>query len=444
MSEQAKIIIVGLGKTGLSCARYLNRSGLEFIVADSREAPPCLAELQQLMPEVDVYCGPFDARQFSQAQRLIVSPGVALAEPAIQRAIAKGVEVIGDIELFARAVVEPVIAVTGSNGKSTVVSLLAEMARQADKKVALGGNFGTPALDLLEEDDVDFYILELSSFQLETTQSLQPLAAAVLNISADHMDRYRDFNHYATTKLSIYQNAMTAVVNDDDPYVSVAPLSQTQRMIRFTLNSPEDGQLGITSVGGIEWFSRGKTQLCRVDHLRVAGKHNQENALAALALGSEAGLSDIAMCDGLKKYKGLPHRMEVVAEENNVVWLNDSKATNVGAAKAALNGMTKKVVLLAGGLAKDADFTEMRQAVANHVRAVVLMGQDAALIEEALAGISVVYCVKNMHEAVLKAQEIAKPGDYVLLSPACASFDAYSGFAARGDDFTKEVKEVLA
>ncbi len=446
VAKKVNTIIIGLGQTGFACARYFKRVGEPFAVVDTRQSPPFLNDLKALMPDVDIHLGTFNAKLFRQVSRLVISPGVALTEPAIQQAAAAGVELIGDIELFVREAKAPILAVTGSNGKTSVVSLLGEMASHAGRKAAIGGNIGTPALDLLNQEAVDFYVLELSSFQLETTFSLQAHAAVVLNISEDHMDRYQGLNHYAETKLSIYKNASVAVVNQESSYAPLIPRSDSQTVIHYALTPPAtENDYGIVEgTSGTHWFVRGKNTLCPVEILRTPGRHNQSNALAALALGAQVGLPDEAMCAALKSFKGLPHRMEVVAEQEDVVWYNDSKATNPGATAAALSGMTRKAVLIAGGEAKGADFDDLKPLVAEHTQAVILLGKDAEKLEASWKGTVPLYRVGTMREAVIKAHAIVQPGDCVLLSPACASLDQYRNFEARGDDFSRLVKEVLS
>ncbi|MES9927302.1 MAG: UDP-N-acetylmuramoyl-L-alanine--D-glutamate ligase, partial [Candidatus Thiodiazotropha sp. 6PDIVS] len=341
MSEQTtlqgKTLIVGLGKTGLSCARYLAAQGVSLAMTDSRESPPGLEALRQELPDMALFLGGFQAEVFEAASRLVVSPGLSLDHPLIQAAKQRGVEVIGDVELFARVVSAPVIAITGSNGKSTVTSLLGEMARTAGIKVAVGGNLGEPALDLLD-DDVELYILELSSFQLESTFSLKLRAAVVLNVSADHMDRYRDLDDYAETKAKVYHQAEIRVINRDDPIV-MKMVDDQSSPLGFTLNSPEGSDFGLHELDGVIWLSEGHSLLMPVSELRIPGRHNYANALAALALGSAAGLAQNDMLAALRIFKGLPHRTQWVADKQGLRWFNDSKGTNVGATISALLGL---------------------------------------------------------------------------------------------------------
>jgi UDP-N-acetylmuramoylalanine--D-glutamate ligase len=431
-------VIVGLGKTGLSCARYLAARGEAFAVIDSRDTPPGLEELRREFPQAPVFTGGFDTAVLARAQRLIVSPGVALAEPAIAAAMRDGTEVVGDIELFAREARAPVVAVTGANGKSTVTTLVGEMIRDAGFAVQVGGNLGTPALDLLAAELPDFYVLELSSFQLETTYSLDAAVAVVLNISPDHMDRYHDVREYAAAKKRIYRGAGTMVINSDDPLVA-AMLALGRKVVRFGLSAPAQGDFGLRECDGEAYLAKGVQVLMAAAELRIKGSHNIANALAALALGDALGISITSMLATLRRFAGLPHRTQWVASHNGVNWYNDSKGTNVGATLAALQGMPGKVVLIAGGLGKGQDFTPLKAAVAAKVRAVVLLGQDAAVIERAVAGAAPVVRVKDMDEAVEQAANLAHAGDTVLLSPACASFDMFKGYDHRGEVFVAAV-----
>ncbi|MES9833709.1 MAG: UDP-N-acetylmuramoyl-L-alanine--D-glutamate ligase [Candidatus Thiodiazotropha sp. DIVDIV] len=447
MSEQTtlqgKTLIVGLGKTGLSCARYLAAQGVSLAMTDSRESPPGLEALRQELPDMALFLGGFQAEVFEAASRLVVSPGLSLDHPLIQAAKQRGVEVIGDVELFARAVSAPVIAITGSNGKSTVTSLLGEMARTAGIKVAVGGNLGEPALDLLD-DDVELYILELSSFQLESTFSLKLRAAVVLNVSADHMDRYRDLDDYAETKAKVYHQAEIRVINRDDPIV-MKMVDDQSSPLGFTLNSPEGSDFGLHELDGVIWLSEGHSPLMPVSELRIPGRHNYANALAALALGSAAGLAQNDMLAALRIFKGLPHRTQWVADKQGLRWFNDSKGTNVGATISALLGLhpeqgDSRTVLIAGGDCKGADFADLVPVVEQTARGVVLIGRDAPELSAVLEGHVALVNAGSMTEAVAEAYKLARSGDRVLLSPACASFDMFNNFEARGDAFIEAVE----
>lgn len=442
MGKAADILIVGLGKTGLSVARFLARIGLDFAVADSRENPPGLAELRAECPQAAIHLGPFDADQFKSFRILVVSPGVAVAEPAIQAAAGAGAEIIGDIELFARHVQAPVIAITGSNGKSTVTTLVGELLAAAGRKVAVGGNLGTPALDLLAGPAADIYVLELSSFQLETTRGLRPAASVVLNVSEDHMDRYPGLAAYAEAKGQVYQGAEVAVVNrDDDWSLRLAAHSDARRSVSFGLDAPQAGQWGMVEHEGETWLAQGERLLVRERELTLRGRHNMANVLAALALVDAVSVQATEVIDALRRFAGLPHRSQFVGHFAGLDWINDSKGTNVGATAAALSGQTAPVVLIAGGLGKGQDFTELRPLIADKARAVVLIGQDAGLIAAAWSGTVPLVRASDMGDAIEKAMELGQPGDVVLLSPACASFDMFKGYDHRGDVFAAEVRQ---
>ena len=443
-----KVLVVGLGKTGLSCARYLSAQGCTVAVTDSREAPPGLDQLRAELPDVALMLGGFADAAFGAAEQIVLSPGVSLAEPAIQRALAVGVPVYGDVELFAHAVRAPVVGITGSNGKSTVTTLLGLMARQAGKRVGLGGNLGEPVLDILA-DDVDLYVVELSSFQLETTHSLRLRAATVLNLSPDHMDRYPDFASYAAAKQRIFAHAEAAVVNRDD--AAAARLADAvPHRCGFTLGTPvEADDYGVAEHAGAPWIVRGPvpdaSPLLPVASLLLPGRHNLANALAALALGELCGLETAPMCEVLQSFRGLAHRSELVADRGGVRWINDSKGTNPGATVAALLGLVPepsrgKAVLIAGGDCKDADFTPLVAAVEHTARAVVLIGRDAPLLAEVLGGHVELLRAQDMDEAVRLAGKAAQPGDCVVLSPACASFDMFDDYQHRGRVFADAVQ----
>lgn len=442
-----RVLVVGLGKTGLSCAHYLSEHGVEVAVTDSRTHPPALDELQEMYPDIAVFVGGFNSEAFKRATCLIVSPGISLREPLIVEARARGAEIVGDIELFARNVNAPVIAITGSNGKTTVTSLLGDMAKTAGMDVRVGGNIGVPALDLLHEPRPDLYILELSSFQLETTESLNACAAAILNISEDHMDRYADINDYTAAKAKVYYGTGTLVVNlDDERVMETANLIRKGRDLSgFTNSKPSENQFGVCEKEiNEDYLCFGDELLLAVSALKIKGKHNVANALAALALGKEVNIPLNSMLDTLKVFPGLPHRSQWITEKNGIEWYNDSKATNVGATIAALNGIqANNIILIAGGQGKGQDFSPLKDVVKNKVKHLILLGEDAKLLNDELSDSVKVSIVKNLSEAVTKAVEFAKSGDAVLLSPACASFDMFTGYEQRGDLFIAAVMEVL-
>jgi UDP-N-acetylmuramoylalanine--D-glutamate ligase len=437
-----RTLVVGLGKTGLSVARYLSRQGVPVAIVDSREQPPGLARSRAGLPaDVALFLGGFHKDAFERAEQIVLSPGVSMHEPEIAAARARQVPVVGDIELFAQAAKAPVIAVTGSNGKSTVVVLLSAMARRAGLDVRTGGNIGTPALDLIEADEPDLYVLELSSFQLETLQSLQPQASVVLNISDDHLDRYRDIQDYAAAKQAIYRHAALQVVNLDDP-VAAALADAQQPIAGFTASAPAANEYGLLEVAGETWLARGEVRLMPASGVQMAGRHNLVNALAALALGEAAGLPLTAMVETLGEFQGLPHRMQYLTEHNGVRWFNDSKGTNVGATLAAIEGVDGQVVLIAGGDGKGADFSPLAAALQRKGQGTVLIGKDAHLLEAALQDAVPVRHADDMPQAVQLAAGMAQPGDCVLLSPACASTDMYRNFEARGEAFMQAVREL--
>lgn len=441
-----RTLVVGLGATGLSVARYLMRQGVRVAIADSREQPPGLAQLQQEFADVAVFLGDFEDAVFEQADQLIVSPGVPLSTPQIQSAIQRGVPVLGDIEMFARAVQAPVVAITGSNGKSTVTTLVGEMAKASGCRVAVGGNLGTPALDLLE-DEIELYVLELSSFQLETTSSLHTAVSAVLNVSADHLDRYPDIQAYADAKERIMRNAGLGVFNADDRMVMSMQGSQDAWF--FTLGDPQgEKSFGVRSLHGEEFLCRGEEPLMRASEVLIPGRHNLANALAALAIGTALGFAIERMREVLSRFPGLPHRCEFVGETAGVRWYNDSKATNVGAAIAALRGLHDpaggRAVILLGGDCKGGDFSAMGPVLAECARGVVLMGRDREAIRPFIPGNIQVADAVDLKQAVQLAAQMSQAGDHVLLAPACASFDQFRNFIERGDRFRGLVRRLSA
>ncbi|MDD0973111.1 UDP-N-acetylmuramoyl-L-alanine--D-glutamate ligase [Pseudomonas fontis] len=435
-------IVVGLGKSGMSLVRFLANRGIAFAVADTRENPPELATLRRDYPQVEVRCGELDVEFLCRADELYVSPGLALATPALQAAAARGVKLSGDIELFARHAKAPIVAISGSNAKSTVTTLVGEMAAAAGKRVAVGGNLGTPALDLLS-DDVELYVMELSSFQLETTDQLNAEVATVLNVSEDHMDRYSGLPAYHLAKHRIFRGARQVVVNRQDA-LSRPLLMEGQSCWTFGLNQPDFKAFGLREENGEKYLAFEFESLMPVRELKIRGSHNQSNALAALALGHAVGLPFAAMLESLRQFAGLAHRCQWVRERNGVNYYDDSKATNVGAALAAIEGLGAdidgKLVLIAGGDGKGADFAALRAPVAAHCRAVVLLGRDAERLAETLCDSVPLIRVNTLEEALQQCAELAQPGDAVLLSPACASLDMFKNFEERGRLFALAVE----
>ncbi|MGH6884735.1 MAG: UDP-N-acetylmuramoyl-L-alanine--D-glutamate ligase, partial [Geminicoccales bacterium] len=423
---------------GMSCARHLAARGDELMLTDSRVQPPALPALRDLLPDARVSAGGFDLALLDEADRLVVSPGVPLDDPFVRAAIVRGLPVIGDIDLFLDEARAPLIAVTGSNGKSTVTSLVAAMLAGAGAQVRAGGNLGAPALTLLEDGEPDFYVLELSSFQLERTSDLRARAAVVLNISPDHLDRYASLEEYAAAKATVYGNCEVAVVNRDQP-IGLSGLSAAR--ISFGLDAPAAGQYGILEdAQGVRHLARGDERLLPAGALALAGTHNQANALAALALVEAAGCAPDAVLPALASFRGLPHRCERVGEIAGVTYVDDSKGTNVGATVTAVRGFAQPIVLIAGGLAKGADFAPLAVALEGHARAAVLIGRDAPRLADALDGVCPIVRANDMVDAVREASRIARAGDLVLLSPACASQDMFEDYRARGAAFAAAVR----
>jgi UDP-N-acetylmuramoylalanine--D-glutamate ligase len=438
-------VIVGLGVTGLATARYLQRRKVRFMAMDSRLNPPGLEQFKQDFPAVSLVLGELDATVLTQANEIILSPGLSLKTPAIAAAVAAGVSVIGDVELFAREVKRPVIAITGSNAKTTVTTLVGQMAKDAGLKAAVGGNIGTPVLDLLAKD-VELYVLELSSFQLETTTSLRPTVATILNVSADHMDRYATLAEYHRAKQRIYFGAEKIVLNRADP-LTQPPIAQGVTVFSFGLDKPDRHGFGVMHRNNESVLTYEFTPLLSTAELQLRGQHNVANSLAALALGQAAGLPMETMLTTLAQFQGLPHRCQWVATMNQVEYINDSKATNVGATLAALNGFSdkdKNIVLIAGGDGKGADFSALKNSMLQTVRLLILIGRDSARIASVVADAIETIYADSLQAAVQIARQHALPGNIVLLSPACASFDMFNGYEDRGNQFIAAVEKEAA
>lgn len=434
-------LVVGLGSTGLSCVRYFRARGIPCSVVDSRDNPPGLDALRALDAEVPVHLGPLDPERLKRAARLVVSPGISLQEPAIAEAVAAGVAVCGDIDIFCEAARAPVAGITGSNGKSTVTALLGEMAAAAGRRVGVGGNIGTPALDLLD-DATELYVLELSSFQLERAGKLGLAVATVLNLSADHLDRHGTMQAYHRAKHRIFLDCQATVFNRDDA-LSRPLQADAVPSWSFGLGAPDRRGYGLAEHDGDTWIYREFEPVMRAADVGLVGRHNLANALAALALAEVLALPRESTLAALRAFAGLPHRTELVGEAFGLRFINDSKATNPGATLAALRGIEDRIVLILGGQGKDADFTELCAEAASQCRAVVLMGEDAPLLDAALPDSLPRTRVESMDAAVEAAAGLAEPGDVVLLSPACASFDMFSGFEARGEAFRASVRRLL-
>lgn len=442
MAHTRHAVVVGIGQTGLSCVRYLRAHGYRVSAVDSRAQPPQLNELRIQFPEVAAHTGDFAAHLIAQADLLVVSPGIALSEPALADAQARGLQAVGDVELFAQVAQAPVLAITGANGKSTVTSLVGAMCQAAGLNTAVGGNIGVPVLDLLDGDAPDVYVLELSSFQLETTHTLKARAATVLNLTPDHMDRYRDLAEYAAAKARIFHGDGLMVLNRDD--AETLHMRRSGRpLCTFGLDAPsKDEDYGVVMHGGEEWLVRGERKLIAAKELPLPGRHNIANVLAAMALAETMDVPVDAMVRAAMSFRGLQHRTQLVAEIDRVKFIDDSKGTNVGATVAALNGMTAPVILIAGGDGKAQDFAPLQAAVAAHARAVVLIGRDGPQIAHALQGTVPLSFAADMPAAVELARGLAQPGDVVLLSPACASFDMFKNYEHRGQVFSQAVQQL--
>ncbi len=453
-------IVVGLGDTGLATARWLIGKGARVTVADSRVAPPNLSNLQAEFPQIDLRLGSFNVDTFADADLLVTSPGVPLATPEIAAAIAHGMPVVGDVELLAQALVgKPgkVIAITGSNGKSTVTTMVAQMCEAAGQATVMAGNIGVPVLAALADWEArgewpDVWVLELSSFQLETTTSLTPAAATVLNVSEDHLDRYAGMNEYAATKAGIFSGLGVQVLNREDGYCR--GMSRPGRdVVWFGADTPRNGnEYGLVEVDGDFSLRCGDFELIKASELPVAGLHNAVNALASIALCRAAGLPTAPLLAALRNFKGLPHRVEFVADVNGVAYYDDSKGTNVGATEAALKGMTRPVVLIAGGDGKGQDFSPLVEACERICRAVLLIGRDGPVLADVLNDARSSFLpddddnylpvmqLPTLEMAVSVASNFAEAGDVVLLSPACASLDMFRNYHHRAEVFIAAVK----
>jgi len=439
-----RVLVLGLGDTGLSALRWLRSQGALLSVADSRESPPNLAAVRAEFQGIQIHTGAFRQSIFDEIDLVVISPGVALAEPEVQGAIRRGIPVVGDVELFARykSPAARVIAITGSNGKTTVTTLVGEMCKEAGLSTIVAGNIGLPVLDALAMPVPDVYVLELSSFQLETTSALDADVATVLNVTEDHMDRYAGMAEYAAAKARIFNGGGVQVLNRQDDW-SMGMALPGREIVTFGMDAPEaTAAYGLRSRSGSTWLAQGAQMLMDTGELRIAGLHNAANALAAIALCQAIGIDLAPLLQTLRRFKGLPHRVEWVAEIGQVAFYDDSKGTNVGATCAAIAGLGKpaqKIVLIAGGDGKGQDFTPLRAPVLEHGRAVVLIGRDADAIATAIgAGVPTVRA-HSLESAVDQAFEAAHQGDAVLLSPACASFDMFRNYVHRAEVFVGAV-----
>lgn len=433
-------VIVGLGKTGLSCFRYLSNQGLNVAITDSREEPPELLELRAEFESASVYLGQINEQVLLASDQIILSPGVSLDNKSIKLSIENNIPVFGDIELFCQKAQAPIIAVSGSNGKSTVTTIVAEMTRLAGLKTYVGGNIGIPALDLLSDSTPDLYVLELSSFQLETTYSLNAHASVVLNVSPDHMDRYSSLKDYANTKKRIYSGQGLMVLNKDEEYIH-SIIDSKRDTIYFSLGAPEGENFGLINHNNEVWLSQGNEKIINKNQLKIKGEHNISNALAAMALAGAVNVPTNIMADVLKNFTGLEHRCQLVREIDNVSWYNDSKATNVGACIASITGLCElgNIILIAGGDSKGADLSGLNPIVKKYIKRVFLFGIDANKLADVMGSDVDKEFVNNMNEAVKGASKIADPDDIVLLAPACSSLDMYKNYQQRGDAFISAI-----
>jgi UDP-N-acetylmuramoylalanine--D-glutamate ligase len=435
-----KVAVIGFGITGQSVIRYLSDSTSELIAMDTRDLAVNARQLKRQFSKVRLVTGGLDQHTLETADMVVVSPGVSIHAFDLINKIGPQTELIGDIELFARYADAPIIAITGSNGKSTVVTLVDILINAGGETAFLGGNIGLPALDLFEKPTPDVYVLELSSFQLETTDSLRADVAVVLNLSEDHLDRYPSYMAYTDAKARIYRNARSEVINRDEPG---APQIVMPNSVSFGLNEPRNEfEFGIINADGIDWFARGDKKILETGRLSLQGRQNWLNALAALAIVTQYGMEiNQSLLDAMCAFEGLKDRCEQLASRDGVLWINDSKATNVGATLAAIAGFEQPKVLIMGGQGKGADFALLKTAMNESVREVILIGEDANKLETELMEVAKTFRTQSLEDAVIRAKEIARPGDVVMLSPACASFDMFENYKARGEAFRELVDQ---
>jgi UDP-N-acetylmuramoylalanine--D-glutamate ligase len=441
LAAGTRALVLGLGRTGLSAARYLDRKGLTVRVADTRANPPGADALRADVPAAELRTGAFNPSLLDDVAQVVISPGLSLQEAVVHQALERGLPVVGDIELFAREARAPVAAITGTNGKSTVTTLVAELANAGGRRALAGGNLGEPALDLLQHSTPDLYVLELSSFQLETTRSLRTVTSTVLNVTPDHMDRYPSLEAYGAAKARIFDGCSVAVINADDPVVRGMP-RPGQSVVSFSLEAL-DADYTLERLPAPMIVRRGEP-LLPLAAMRLQGLHNAANAMAALAMAEALELPLAPALEALCAFAGLPHRSQWVADVRGVHYVNDSKGTNVGATLAAVRGLAGPLVVIAGGDGKNQDFSELRDAFRGKVRHVVLIGRDAPALAATLAGVCVTERASDMPAAVRAAQAAAQPGDTVLLSPACASLDMFRDYSHRGDEFIATVRSLAA
>jgi len=432
-----------MGRTGLSCAKYLSERGNPVLAIDTCPQPALEAELRRQAPAVISHCGRIDLNVLNGIEAIALSPGIALDHPLLAAARTRNIPIIGDIEIFAGMTATPFVGITGSNGKSTVTTLVAQMLAAAGYAVRAGANLGTPALDLLTMPEVDYFVLELSSFQLELTENLGAEVACILNITPDHLDRHGTLEAYTAAKSRILRNAGIAVLNADDSLVASLGTPELSTLW-VSSRVPVGDNYGIALHDGERYLMHGGVKLLPTSALKITGVHNEFNALAAVAVADSLGVPRAAQCEALQHFAGLEHRCRLVIENAGVSWFNDSKGTNVGASAAAIAGIfdQRSGVLIAGGQGKGADFRALRGALHGRVHSVILIGVDAHVIEAAISDLVQVRHASNMREAVEVASALAQRGEAVLLSPACASFDMFQNYEARGRAFEAAVREV--
>jgi len=436
ISQYQSASVIGLGVTGYSAVRYLRARGLSVSVLDSRNEPALANTLSAEFPEVDCYFGEFDSVNLENTGLIVASPGVSLKEPILRTAKANGALIVGDVELFLQENQRPV-------GKSTVTKLVGEMCSGAGLHPWVAGNIGQPVLDMLtDKGSYDVAVLELSSFQLETTLNVAADSAAILNISADHMDRYDSMGDYVLAKARILRGSKRVVLPRHDEQLK--QITNISDALNFDLDEPSSkSEFGVKRQSNNRWLVQGEERLIKLQDIPLVGLHNVKNVLSAFALVDFLNLPLTNLVSTVKSFKGLAHRMQTVAEYDGVTWVNDSKATNIGATSTALTNLEKNVVWIAGGEGKGADFTELKNAINTNVKQLVLIGRDAPEIASALDGALPIEMAKSMQDAVTKAASLATQGSIVLLSPACASFDMYQNFEKRGDDFVSCVKKAI-
>ncbi|MCP4001817.1 MAG: UDP-N-acetylmuramoyl-L-alanine--D-glutamate ligase [Gammaproteobacteria bacterium] len=436
----SKVLVLGLGLTGASIAGWLARQQLSAVFMDSRDCPPALARVRELLPDADIICGEFPERVPEGVTEVLVSPGLSMSLPLLQDADDRGLSVRSDIDLFVAACTGTVLGVTGSNGKSTVTALIECMLNAAGVRAVAGGNLGTPALDLLNID-ADYFVLELSSFQLERSAELPLHAAVILNMSVDHLDHHGDLKSYAAAKACIYHRCGTAVVNRDEPSLA-GMIKPGTAQVGFGLGIPSPTDWGVITRDGGQWIARGSLAIMPADVLQVSGRHNLQNVLAAFALADTLELPLDGLIAGAQIFAGLPHRMQVVSTEDGICWVNDSKATNEAASLASIASVEGRLILIAGGDAKGGELHELAAALAHRDVQVIAIGKDRDLLVRRLTGICDTQVAESLSDAVGLAARAANKGDTVLLAPACSSLDMFHSYAERGDCFAQAVQEV--